>query len=945
VYSECLFHCFAIVGRADRSRNPAARVFLRLALLLTVSSLWAQSPVVKLTPATLSFGNELLGTTSAPQISTLSNVGNAPLTISRIITSSPLTQYNNCGSTLDPGAICTISVSFTPVVVGFVKNAVQITDNASGSPQKLLGSGTGTQLGVALSPTTLNFGVVAQGSSSVAQPVTLTNQSNATLTVNSITPNSADFIESNNCTTVTPGTSCTINVTFTPTTGGTRIGILKIADSDLSSPQALSVSGTGTSGEVSLTPSSLSFGNEKVWSITAAQTLTLRNNGSTGLGLLAIAASGDYSQSNNCPRNLTAGASCSISVKFAPLAAGARAGIITISDTDPTVMQAVNLSGTGTVATSDTSVSPRIVSLTPIQTQQFTAFINGVSSSNVSWAVSGFIGGNSQLGTITPSGLYTPSNNTGVRIIRAINKSDATQVGLARVVVTNYPGTFTFHNDTSRTGQNTSETVLTTGNVNSTQFGKLFSYPVDGLVYAQPLYVPNVPILDQGVHNVVYVATEHDSIYAYDADSGSPTPLWHVSFIASAGVTTVPSADVLVPGCETIGPEVGITGTPVIDTSTGTLYVIARTKETSGGNSSYVQRLHALDITSGAEKSGSPTVIQASVPGNGEESAGGLLSFDSLFENNRSALLLVNGAIYAGWSSLCDRHPWHGWVIGYDAQTLQQVAVFNTSPDTSESGIWQGCAGIGADALGNIYFSTGNGNFDVPGGGRNFGDTLMKMSTDSGLAVLDYFTPYNQTSLNTKDGDLGSGGVLLLPDQTIGPAHLVIAAGKEGTIYLVNRDSMGGFNSTSNSQIVQTLFGELGPIFGMPTYYRNQVYFWGNNDVLKTFSLYRGLLSENPVSRNTQISGYPGPMAAVSANGNTNGILWVIESDKWTKGLPAILHAYDAVNVSREIYNSTQAGPRDQAGAAVRFAVPTVANGKVYVGTATELDVYGLFSN
>jgi hypothetical protein len=825
-------------GTADRSRNLAARVFLRLALVLTASTLWGQSPVVKLTPPSLSFGNQLLGSTSAPQTSTLTNVGGAPLIISRIITSSPLTQSNNCPATLNPGASCVISVSFTPVVLGSAKNVVQVTDNAAGSPQKLPGTGTGIELGVALSPTTLNFGVVAQGSNSVAQPVTLTNQSNATLTVNSITPNSANFAESNNCTTVAPGANCTINVTFTPTTGGTRTGILTIADSDPSSPQQLGVSGTGTSGEVSLTPGSLSFGRENVWSLTAAQTLTLKNNGSTALGLAAITASGDYSQSNNCPRSLAAGASCSINVKFAPLAAGARAGLITISDTDPTGMQTVSLTGTGTVATSNTSVSPTVVSLTPIQTQQFSALINGVPSSNVNWAVSGVIGGNSQLGTITPSGVYTPSSNTGVRIIRAINKSDTTQVGLARVVVTNYTGTFTFHNDTSRTGQNTSETVLTTGNVNSTQFGKLFSYPVDGLVYAQPLYVPKVSILDQGVHNVVYVATEHDSVYAYDADNGSPTPLWHVSFIdAGAGVTTVPSADVLVPGCETIGPEVGITGTPVIDPSTGTLYLIARTKETSGGNSNYVQRLHALDITSGAERSGSPMVIQASVAGNGEESAAGVLSFDPLFENNRSAVVLVNGVVYAGWSSLCDRHPWHGWVLGYDTQTLQRVAVFNTSPDTSESGIWQGCAGIAADAFGDIYFATGNGNFDVPSGGRNFGDTVLKMSTASGLSVLDYFTPYNQTFLNTKDGDLGSGGVLLLPDQTVGPAHLVITAGKEGTIYLVNRDNMGHFNSTSDNQIVQTLFKAVGGVWGMPTYYRNQVYFWGNNDVLKAFSL------------------------------------------------------------------------------------------------------------
>jgi hypothetical protein len=777
--------------------------------------------------------------------------------------------------------------------------------------------------------------------------VTLTNQGSLTLTVTRITPTSSDFAATNNCTSLIPGASCTINVTFSPTAGGTRAGSLTIVDSDPSSPQLVSLSGTGTSGRVSLTPGSLDFGDQALWSTSAVQTLTLKNTGTAALEVLAITASGDYSSSNTCAAPLAPEASCSIEVKFAPSAAGTRTGFITVLDADPTSLHTVNLTGMGTVTASDVTVTPSVVSLNSALTQRFTALISGVPSSNVTWSVSGIVGGNSAVGTITRSGLYTPGSISGPHLIKAANKSNLSQFGLARVVVTNYVGTFTFHNDTMRTGQNRNEIVLTTGNVNATQFGKLFSYPVEGLVYAQPLYVPGVNIPAQGVHNVAYVATEHDSVYAFDADGLSSTSLWQVSFIdPAAGITTVPSDEVELQLCESIGREIGITGTPVIDPSSGTLYVLARTKEVSGDATSYVQRLHALDITSGAERPGSPVVIQASVAGSGEDSVNGFVAFDPKLQNSRVSLLLSKGVIYAGWASLCDIRPYHGWVLGYDADTLEQVTAFNTSPDSSASGVWQGGAGIAADSVGNLYFATANGGFDVPGGGREYGDTILKMSTGNGLSVADYFTPYTQQTLQNQDLDLGSGGVLLLPDQLAGPPHLLVQVDKVGTIYLVNRENMGHFNSTSNNQIVQSLSAVLGEMTGTPTYYRHQVYFWGANDLLKAYSLYRGLLSQAPVSRSLLVRPhYPGPMTTVSANGSANGILWVVDTNNHKTGGPDILRAYDAADVSRELYDSTQAGTRDQAGAAVRFAVPTVANGKVYVGTGTELDVYGLFSN
>jgi hypothetical protein len=927
---------------ASGSANLVSRVLLGIILLLTGSILWGQSPAVQLTPSTLQFGTIVVGTDAVPQTSILTNTGNATLNITNVVANLPFTRASNCGATLAAGQSCVINVTFTPTASGFSSRAISVLDNAGTGTQKITVSGTGTLPGVALSPTSLIFGGVTNGSSSATQVVTLTNQSSTTLTVTSVTP-SGDFAENSNCGAVSAGDTCTINVTFNPVAGGTRLGSLTIADSDPSSPQLAALGGTGTSGSVSLTAGSLSFGNQQVETISAAQTLTLSNTGSTPLDVFAITVSGEYLEANNCPTQLAEGANCLIHTEFSPLAASPRAGYITIRDTDPSTLQTVSLTGTGTLPTGAVTVSPSLASVTPIGTTQFTALVDGEASSNVRWSVAGAAGGNSKVGTITSSGLYTPPSTPGIRVIEAAEKSEPTQFAYARVAVTNYAGNFTFHNDNQRDGQNTTEIVLTTGNVNSTQFGKLFSYPVDGLVYAQPLYAPAVSIPSQGVHNVVYIATEHDSVFAFDADDLASGPLWQVSLIdAAAGVTTVPSTDVELAPCQSVGPEIGITGTPVIDPANGTLYLLARTKEVSGGVTSYVQQLHALDITTGAERSGSPVPIKASVPGNGEDSANGLVAFDPYLENSRVSLLLANGVVYMGWASLCDRQPYHGWVIGYDENTLGQVAVFNTSPNFAASGIWQGGAGIAADTSGDLYFISANGRFDIPAGGVEWGDTVFKMNASSGLSVADYFTPYTQYTDDAEDLDLGSGGPLLLPDQTAGTTHLLVAVGKDGTIYLINRDDMGHFNPISNSQAVQTLTEVLGEIEATPAYFDNQVYFWAAGDYLKAYSLQQGLLSETPVSTGPLKSGYPGPMLSVSADGSANGIIWAIETDKHANLGPAVLRAYDAANVSRELYDSTQAGPRDKAGAAVRFTVATVANGKVYVPTATELDVYGL---
>src|SRR5947207_927139 len=366
----------------------------------------------------------------------------------------------------------------------------------------------------------------------------------------------------------------------------------------------------------------------------------------------------------------------------------------------------------------------------------------------------------------------------------------------------------TQHNNNARTGANTQETILTPANVNSSQFGKLFSVPVDGYVYAQPLYLSGVPI-SGGTHNVLYVATEHDSLYALDANSGAI--LWKVSFINTAsGVTTVSTTDV---SCTDLEPEIGITSTPVIDTSTNTIYVLARTKE----NGSFFQRLHAIDTLTGAEKFGGPVVIQASVPGTGAGLSGGTVQFDPLMQNPRAGLLLNNGHVIMGWSSLCDNDPYHGWVISYSAGTLAQEGAFNDTPNGTEGGIWMSGAGFAADANSNTYFSTGNGTFN---GTDEFGESVVKLGVPAGgsFPLSDYFTPYNQDNLNLNDLDLASGGVLLLPDLPAGSPHqhLLTTAGKEGTIYLIDRDNMRHYCSgcSSDTQIVQEIPGALAGQWG-----------------------------------------------------------------------------------------------------------------------------------
>ena len=487
--------------------------------------------------------------------------------------------------------------------------------------------------------------------------------------------------------------------------------------------------------------------------------------------------------------------------------------------------------------------------------------------------------------------------------------------------------------DNARTGANLNETLLTPQNVNTKSFGKLFSLTVDGDIYAQPLYVAGVDVPGKGKHNLVFVATEHDSVYAFDADGKPSTPLWHVNFLnASAGVSTVSMSDV---HCPFIRPEIGITPTPVIDLPTGTLYVLARTKE----KSRFVQRLHALAITTGAEKFGGPVEIMASAKGrNGD------VAFDPLRELPRASLLLSNGMVYLTWGSSCDVGPYYGWVMSYDAHTLAQTGVFNTSPDAGESGIWLSDTGPAADKDGNIFVVTGNGRFNAASGGRDYGDSVLKLAHGKdGLVLRDFFTPYNQQELNAQDADLGSGGPVLLPDQPGAHPHLAVLGGKGGGLYVIDRDRMGKYQAGSDSHAVQVL--QFPGILSAPAYWNHHLYIFASDDVLKDFSLENGRLSAQPVGRGSAKFIDPGATPAISANGSRDGIVWVLSSKGWrSPDTYAVLYAYDAANVAHELYTSEQNSARDRAGLCLRFNIPTVVNGKVYVGAKKQVDVYGLLS-
>jgi len=552
------------------------------------------------------------------------------------------------------------------------------------------------------------------------------------------------------------------------------------------------------------------------------------------------------------------------------------------------------------------TVSPSSVTLSPGATQQFTA--SDKAGLAVTWSATG--------GTISTTGLYTAGSTAGSFTVSALD-ADANQ-GTATVSIQSSTSSglnyTTWKNDNLRTGQQLQETVLAPSNVNSTHFGIKFSESVDGYVFAQPLYLSTLPIAG-GTHNVVFVATEHDSVYAFDADTGG-TALWHKNFIPS-GASTVSESFV----GSTIYPEIGITGTPVIDPFAGTIYFVTETLESSN----VVFRLHALDVTTGNERPSSPVVISAS-------------GFQPKEQLQRPGLLLANGNVYIAFGSQGDHLPYHGWIFAYSAGSLAQIAVWNSTSTGGEGAIWMAGAGISADSSGNLYVMTSNGDYN---GSTNFGQSFVKLSPN--LTVLDHFTPYNWSSLSAVDSDLGSGGILLVPTQSVNFPHELIACGKPTTVWVLNRDKMGGLESApNNGQAIQEVNSVVGGgagtqstdhCFMTPAFWQQNLYFIGNNDVMKAFHLdsTTGLMSTAPTSKSSFEFLFPGAQPVVSSNGSSNGIVWAANYSTSS----VFLHAYDATNLATELYRSVSLG------AGAKWATPTVVNGKVYLGTATKLYVFG----
>ncbi len=575
-----------------------------------------------------------------------------------------------------------------------------------------------------------------------------------------------------------------------------------------------------------------------------------------------------------------------------------------------------------TISVFSLGLSPTGAVVMPGASYQFTASIQGASNTSVSWSVDGISGGNTTVGTIDATGLYAAPNATGAHLISASSAAySSTPVQSSLTVINQAPGAvLTYHNDDARDGAFTDETSLTPSSVNSTQFGKLLSYQVDGQIYAQPLFVPQLSIGGTN-HDVAFVTTENDSVYAFDADQQSST-LWQVSL----GVPS-PRNDT-----EGVSPMLGITSTPVIDITTGTMYVLATT--TSGPFF-----LHALDITTGAEKFGGPVAVTGSVSGTGWDSNNGTIGLENgCYQRTGLALNPVNNQIYLGFG-----HCNHGWLLAYDKTSLQQKAIFNDTPNGAGGGLWNG-GGAPAinDLSGNVFITTGVDQNDPPSG---YNDSFLRLSV-SDLSVQDFFQPDDASYLSANDADLGSGSPVLMPDNSSSTPYEIIGGGKDGKLFVVNREGMGSFSATSNNviQTLQTGVHQLDNIFSTPVYWNGLFYIHCEGDVLRQFSWSSGMLSDQPVQQGQIVVNVHGATASLSANGTSNGILWEIDNSNHDSGGPAILRAYDATDVSKELYDSNQAGSRDTAGIALKFTVPTIAGGKVFVGTSNELDIYGLLA-
>ncbi len=651
----------------------------------------------------------------------------------------------------------------------------------------------------------------------------------------------------------------------------------------------------------------------------------------------------------------------------APAPAGVTTGNVIVN------VNGVNSNGvlfTSTNQVVTVTVSPKRAAITTGQTQTFAATVTGSADTSVTWEVDTFPGGNAAVGTISAAGVYTPPATGGVHSVVARSHANTTVTSPASsVAVTDLAGVFTYHNDNARDGVNAKEYALTTSTVNSTSFGKLFSCGMDGAVYAQPLWVANFNI-NGGVHNVILAVSMRDTVYLFDADANPCVTYWSQSLLPP-GETYVSNADV---NTFDIFPDIGILGTPVIDPSTNAVYLVAKSKTTSG-TATFKQRLYALNLVDGSERTNSPLDLTPAItfPGNADmgsatcPNTGGAtpsVTFCPLRQNQRPGVALDNGVVYVAWASHGDKQPYHGWVLGFDAATLVQTGSFNTSPNGREGGIWMSGGAPAIDASHNLYVISGNGDWD---GVTEFGDSVVKLN-GSALTLNNWFTPAGQASLDSNDLDFGSGGAVVLVDVPTAPnPHMLIAGGKgssfNGELYVLNRDNLGQMTA-NDTQIIQKIVVGAG-LFSTEAYWQNTIYAAGAGTTLKAYTLdtASGLFNTSTVPQAPTVFGFPGTTPSVSSSGSTNGIVWAIQVNNYgtynggaRTATPAVLHAYDASNIATELWNSSQ-NAVDTAGIVVKFTVPTIANGKVYIPTRGDdtttntptvrgtIDVYGLKPN
>ncbi len=725
----------------------------------------------------------------------------------------------------------------------------------------------------------------------------------------SSTPGSFTLTASPTTVALTAGSTATVSLTAVPANGFN---------------QTVPVAITGLPAGVTAAPSALMLTPSKTQSVT----LTAPASAAASMATLTFSgANGSVSASTTVALNVAAAPDFTLAV--APMSqslmiggSGSQVALTATAVNSFAGNVAVSISGLPAGVTA----SPTTLTLTP-GTAQSLSLIAGSSATAGSASIT-FTG---------TSGSLTHTATLALMVSAPMSSAPSTS---------SPNDVLTYHNDNTRQGLYGNETKLTLSNVNTATFGLLGNYPVDGKVDAQPLYVSGLSLqTGTSTHkiNVLYVATEHDSVYALDASTGDQE--WKSSILGAGETPSDPR------NCNQITPEIGITATPVIDRGygpNGAIFVVGMTKDANG---KYHHRLHALDLTTGAELAGSPTEIAATFPGTGVSSTNGVNTFDPAQYAERVGLTLLNGTLYTAWTSHCDIAPYTGWVMGYSEKTLQQSTVLNLTPNGSDGSVWMSGYGLAADSAGYLYLLDANGTLDAGfnsngfPANNDFGNAILKLSTAaSGLAVADFWEPYNTVAESNSDTDLGSGGAMVLPDLTDSAGavhHLVVGAGKDGNIYLANRDNLGKFNAADNSNLYQEIPNALpNGAWSGPAYFNGTVFYGGVNDVLRAYTFSNGKLGSSPASQSATSFAYPGATPAISANGTQNGIVWALES---ATNAPAVLHAYDASSLSHELYNSNQAPKgRDSFGMGNKFITPVITNGQVFVGTPNSVAVFGL---